>query len=220
MAKRPLPELWIVRVVRGHLRLWSAVAVGFIAYPLLPDGWRAVTRMLVSWDIAVVVYLVTTAAMMARSSVDDIRKHSATQDEGAFALLVLTAAAAMSSLAAIFFELASNNDAPPGLWAHVLALATVVLSWTFIHTIFACHYAHDFYGNGKRANGLKFPGDEKPDYWDFVYFSFVIGMTFQVSDVAVTNKWIRRTVVAHGALSFAFTTTILALAVNMAASAI
>ena len=94
----------------------------------------------------------------------------------------------MASLGAIFAELGGQGDEPPGLWPHLLAIATVVLSWCFIHTIFALHYAYDFYGEGKRANGLKFPGDDKPDYGDFIYFSFVVGMTFQVSDVAVTNK--------------------------------
>ena len=94
------------------------------------------------------------------------------------------------------------------------------MSWTFTHTIFALHYAHDFYGEAARADGLKFPGNTQPDYWDFVYFSFVIGMTFQVSDVAVTNKSIRRMVVAHGALSFFFSTAIVALTVNIAAGLI
>ena len=126
----------------------------------------------------------------------------------------------MASLGAIFAELASEGDVQPGPWSYTLAIATVVLSWAFIHTIFALHYAHDFYGKGQRATGLKFPGDDKPDYWDFMYFSFVIGMTFQVSDVAVTNKWIRRSVVAHGILSFFYTTTVVALTVNMAASAL
>ena len=101
-----------------------------------------------------------------------------------------------------------------------LAIGTVVLSWTFIHTIFALHYAHEFYGAGEHKNGLRFPGDGQPDYWDFIYFSFVIGMTFQVSDVAVTHKLVRRTVVAHGALSFFFTTAVVAMAVNIAASII
>ena len=156
--------------------------------------------------------------MMARAPVAEIRKHADAQDEGAFALMVLTVAAAMASMGAIFAELAREGDMEP--LSYALAIATVVLSWAFIHTIFALHYAYDFYGEGQRANGLKFPGDAKPDYWDFVYFSFVIGMTFQVSDVAVTNKWIRRSVVAHGVLSFFFTTTVVALTVNMAANAI
>lgn len=220
MAKRAMPELWIVRMARGHARLWLAIALGCVVYAVAPGHWRVVTRLLLAWDVAIAFYLIWAAAVMAKSPVVEIRKHSAAQDEGAFAIMVLTVVAAISSLAAIFFELAAGADALPGPWSYALAIATVILSWMFIHTIFALHYAHDFYGNGKRANGLKFPGDDRPDYWDFVYFSFVVGMTFQVSDVAVTNKWIRRSVVAHGALSFLFTTMIVALTVNMAANAI
>ena len=220
MAKPTLPKLWIVRVARGHARLWMASALGGLVYFVLPGSWHAVTRALVGWDIGVAFYLAGAALMMARTPVSEIRKHSAAQDEGAFALMVLVVIAAMASLGAIFVELASKGDAQPGVWSYTLAIATVILSWMFIHTIFALHYAHDFYGKGPRATGLNFPGDGQPDYWDFVYFSFVIGMTFQVSDVAVTNKWIRRSVVAHGVLSFFFTTTVVALTVNMAADAI
>ena len=220
MAKRAMPELWIVRMARGHARLWCAIALGCAVYFVLPGSWRMVTRALAGWDAGLALYLVMAAWMMARSPVAEIRRHSEAQDEGAFALMVLTVAAAMASLGAIFAVLArdGSNEPPPGSYA--LAIATVILSWAFIHTIFALRYAHEFYGAGERANGLKFPGDNKPDYWDFAYFSFVIGMTFQVSDVAVTNKWIRRSAVAHGVLSFFFNTTVVALTVNMAANAI
>ena len=102
-----------------------------------------------------------------------------------------------------------------------LATVTIFLSWTFIHTIFALNYAHDYYGeHGAKRSGLKFPDDADPDYWDFVYFSFVVGMTCQVSDVAVASQPIRRTVIAHGVVSFFFNTALLALTVNIAASAI
>jgi uncharacterized membrane protein len=114
---------------------------------------------------------------------------------------------------------AERTDPHYGIYV-ALAIGTVVLSWTFIHTIFALHYAHEFYGSGEHKNGLRFPGDGQPDYWDFIYFSFVVGMTFQVSDVAVTHKSVRRMVVAHGALSFFFTTAVVAMAVNIAASII
>jgi uncharacterized membrane protein len=220
MAKRALPELWIVRMARGHARLWLAIAMGFIAYAVMPGDWRTVTRALLGWDVALALYLVLTLTMMAGKPAAEIRKQSALQDEGAFAIMVLVVIASMTSLGAIFAELASDGDTPATPWAHIVAIATVVLSWCFIQTIFALHYAHDFYGDGKRANGLKFPGDDKPDYWDFMYFSFVVGMTFQVSDVAVTNKWIRRSVVVHGIVSFFYTTTVVALTVNMAASAL
>jgi uncharacterized membrane protein len=220
MAKRTMPELWIVRMMRGHARLWCAIAVGGVVYVLMPGSFRAVTRALVAWDAALVFYLAWAAWMMAGSPVAEIRRHSAAQDEGAFALMVLTIAAAMASLVAIFAQLAGGEGDKPDPASYVLAIATVVLSWAFIHTIFALHYAYDFYGEGDRANGLEFPGGAKPDYWDFIYFSFVIGSTFQVSDVAVTNRWIRRSVAAHGVLSFFFNATVVALTVNMAAKAI
>ncbi len=218
-TKRKLPELWIVRVARGHAKLWCAVAAGIVLYVALPSSLNAVTRALIAWDGGLVIYLAATATMMARSAVADIRKHSFEHDEGAATILLLSVIAALTSLGAIFLHLAPRGSGSPGAWSYALAIATVILSWAFVHTIFALHYARDFYGEGQRANGLKFPDDDKPDYWDFVYFSFVIGMTFQVSDVAVTNKAIRRWVVVHGALSFFFTTTVVALTVNMAAGA-
>ena len=100
-------------------------------------------------------------------------------------------------------------------------MVTIVLSWAFIHTIFALHYAHEFYDeDAPRGGGMAFPGgEEEPDYWDFVYFSFVIGMTAQVSDVGITSKQIRRTVTAHGIVSFLFNAALLALTVNLAAGA-
>jgi uncharacterized membrane protein len=97
---------------------------------------------------------------------------------------------------------------------------TILLSWAFIHTMFALHYAHEFYDE-EAGGGMTFPGgDGDPDYWDFAYFAFVIGMTSQVSDVSVTSKRIRRTVAAHGIVSFLFNAALLALSVNIAAGAI
>jgi uncharacterized membrane protein len=89
-----------------------------------------------------------------------------------------------------------------------------------VHFIFATHYAHEFYSEGAAASGLNFPGRHKPDYLDFMYFSFVIGMTFQVSDVAITSRSIRHTVLAHAIVSFLFNVALLAIMVNIAASAL
>ncbi len=102
-----------------------------------------------------------------------------------------------------------------------IAIATIALSWAAVHTTFALHYAHDYYRHP--PGGLQFPSGDKEDhadYWDFVYFSFVIGMTAQVSDVGITDKTIRRTATAHGIVSFIYNTALLALTVNIAASAI
>jgi len=211
---------WIVRFLRGHVRLWIAVLLGIAVFlTLIPSKMTFVGQLLVTWDVGIVAYLAMVTVLMARSTHKDIRYHSAMQDEGAVGLLTLSLAAAIASFGAIFADLANIDRAKPGYALDVaLALATVLLSWTFTHTIFALHYAHEYYGSGRRARGLKFPDDDAPDYWDFVYFSFVLGMTFQVSDVAITNKGIRRLAVAHGALSFMFTVAILAVAVNIASS--
>jgi uncharacterized membrane protein len=182
---------------------------------------RPVTRLLIGWDIGVAVYLALAAHMMSWSKVHHIRRRAAHQDEGQAAILVLTVAAALASLAAIFAELGSTAGAGGARSpARLMFVAlTILLSWAFIHTMFALHYAHEFYD--KTAGGMAFPGGEsEPDYWDFVYFSFVIGMTSQVSDVGITSKEIRRTVTAHGVISFVFNAALLALTVNLAASAI
>jgi uncharacterized membrane protein len=214
-AKRPR---WL-RFVRAHGRLWSSIGVGVVVFGLLSATarWPLITRLLAGWDAGVACYIAAAFALMARSSLMELKRHSAAQDEGAFALLVLTIAAAGASFGAIFAELGALDRSQEGYGLSVaLAVATIVLSWTFTHLIFAFHYAYDYYGSGERAAGLRFPDEDNPGYSDFVYFAFVIGMTFQVSDVAVTHRGIRRVVVSHGALSFAFATTILALTVNVA----
>src|SRR4029453_8050715 len=148
--------------------------------------------------------------------IEVIRRRAAVEDEGQWAILVLTVVAALASLAAIFAELGSAGRRPGQV---APAAVTILLSWAFIHTIFALHYAHEFYDETD-GGGLIFPGKDAPDYWDFIYFSFVIGMTSQVSDVGITSKRIRRTAAAHGIVSFIFNAALLALTVNIAASAI
>jgi uncharacterized membrane protein len=219
MSTQKQRRAYLIRVGRAHLRLVISAVIGIAVALALP--LMAITRSLIGWDIGVAIYLVAAAVAMAKcSSVDQMKSNAAAQDEGAYGILVLTAAASLASLGAIFAELAEIEHSNPyyGLYG-ALAVGTIVLSWTFIHTIFALHYAHDFYG-GRHKGGLQFPDDNQPDYWDFIYFAFVIGMTFQVSDVAVRHKSIRRMVVAHGVLSFFFTTTVVAVTVNIAASVI
>jgi uncharacterized membrane protein len=159
---------------------------------------------------------------MARSDVHRLKRRAANQDEGNLAILLLTVAAAIASLGAIFVELATSGGATRQPGQLILAAGTVVLSWAFIHSIFALHYAHEYYGEGRdgQIGGMSFPDDKAPDYWDFTYFSFTIGMCAQVSDVTVSSKTIRRTVLAHSIISFLFNAALLALTVNIAASAI
>jgi uncharacterized membrane protein len=159
-----------------------------------------------------------------RCDIDHLRKRASEQDEGAFAILLLTMAATLASLVAIVFELDGLKQATPSeaVTQVLLAMATILLSWSFIHTIFSIHYAHEYYGERRdgKIGGLNFPEDNEPDYLDFLYFSLVVGLTSQVSDVAVTSKVIRRVVALHGVLSFFFNLTILALTVNMISNVI
>ncbi len=229
--KRGDPVRRWMRIVRARPRLSLAVLLGLAIAALLPGEWRLATRALTGWDIAVGVYLVLAVRLTIGCDVNHIRRRAALQDEGRFTILVLVIGSALASLIAIVAELSGANRQPAQL---ALAGVTILLSWTFMHAIFALHYAHEYYGEqavgktadektaGKtaRGGGLSFPGEETPDYWDFVYFSFVIGMTSQVSDVAVTSRPLRRLVAAHGVVSFIFNVTLLALMVNIAASAI
>src|SRR5215470_16726646 len=213
--KMPKP----IRVVYARPRAFIAMATGLAAFLLLPASYRAVTRMLIGWDVFVALYLVLVYAMMLRSSHRNIRRDAVLQDDGRFLIPLFTVLGAFASIAAIVFELGATHHGLPQLW---LATFTIALSWAAVHTAFALHYAHDYY-RGPQPGGLQFPrGDEHDhaDYWDFVYFSFVIGMTAQVSDVGITDKTIRRTATAHGIVSFIYNTALLALTVNIAASAI
>jgi uncharacterized membrane protein len=220
-AHRRLPTP--LRIVRARPRLFIAAVIGLaVVIALSASDWRMATRLLVGWDLGVALYLVLALRLMATADVRHIRLRARLQDEGQYAVLALTAVAALASLGAIvaLLGMAGAGDRRP---AHLLlGVVTILLSWNFTHIMFALHYAHEFYDeNGRKGGGLMFPGDLKePDYWDFVYFSFVIGMTSQVSDVAITCRPIRHTVSAHGIISFFFNVTILALTVNIAASVI
>jgi uncharacterized membrane protein len=208
-----------VRVVYARPRTFTSIAIGIAAFLLLPDSLRLVTRLLIGWDIFVTFYLVLAYTMMFRCGLAHIRRNAVLQDDGRFLILLVSALGAFASLAAIVFELGASHHSAPQL---TLATVTIALSWAAVHTTFALHYAHDYY-RGAKPGGLQFPSGDRhdhADYWDFVYFSFVIGMTAQVSDVGITDKTIRRTVTAHGIISFIFNTALLALMVNIAASAI
>jgi uncharacterized membrane protein len=206
------PRLW-------HLHARLLLSSGFgaaVALTLIALPWRFSTRIIVGWDAGVALYLALVYLVMARGSIAEIRRRAAINDEGAIALLVLTAAAALASLAAVLAELGHS----PGPYQIALSIVTILLSWTFMHTMFALHYLHEFYGQGAddQLGGLVFPGSEDPDYWDFLYYSLVVAMTAQVSDVQITSKTIRRLTALHGAISFFFNATVLALTVNIVSS--
>ena len=175
--------------------------------------------LLVGWDGGVVFFLASALLMAWGAKASDIRGRAARQDVGRTVIVTLTAAAAVASVGAIYAELTLGRGHTA--WSVALAAMTFLLSWLFVHVFFAFHYAHQFYGRGEQSGGLLFPGGlEEPDYWDFFYFAVVIGMTSQVSDVAITDRRIRRTAAAHGMVAFFFNVALLAVAVSIAADAI
>lgn len=213
--KMPKP----LRVVYARPRTFFSILIGIVAFFPLPGSLRLVTRLLIAWDFFAGLYLALVFIMVLRSGLAHIKRNAALQDDGQFLILLFTALGAFASLAAIVFELGASHHGVPAL---LLATVTIALSWATVHTAFSLHYAHQYY-RGATPGGLQFPsGDQHDhaDYWDFVYFSFVIGMTAQVSDVGITDKIIRRTATVHGIISFVFNTALLALMVNIAASAI
>jgi uncharacterized membrane protein len=216
---RRLPR--VIRIIRARPRLFVAAVVGVAVIALSPSAWGLATRLLVGWDVGIALYLIAAYQIVIRAETSHIQRRAAIEDEGRIGILVLTVAAALASLGAIIALLGSSHGGTRDAMQLGLATLTILLSWAFIHTIFAFHYAHEYYGEkGAKMRGLAFANDDTPDYLDFVYFSFVIGMTSQVSDVVIASKAIRRTVAAHGIVSFLFNAALLALTVNIAASAI
>ena len=219
-----------LRLIGSRPRLFSCLLLGLLSFVVLPGAWHFASRALVGWNCGITTYLVLVSWMMHRSPPQSIRRRAAAQDEGQLFILVMSALAAVASIAAIIAELATVKDlsgAAKGL--HIsLAILTIFTSWAFIHVMFALHYAHEYYleadarksdADGLRG-GLIFPGDDKPTYGDFLYFSFAIGCASATSDTNVTSKPMRRIVAAHSALSFFFNATVLALTINIAAGLI
>ena len=219
-----------IAYVRLHwpLLLAIAIAASSLVWPV-GGGW--LSRLALGWDVGVGLFLVECVFKLLRArSADDIRKRAATLDEAGGAVLPLALFAALTSIAVVVGEavqVAGDKDQAGG--AAVLGLATVALSWTFVHAIFAFHYAHDFYApavaGGSRTRGktgdrggLIFPGGEDPNYWDFVHFSLIIGVAQQTADIQISDRTLRRTATVHSVTAFLFNTVIVALTVNMAVS--
>jgi uncharacterized membrane protein len=167
--------------------------------------------------------LSVTAALIGHSP-DDIRARAEREDEGRGLILALVQVAAAASIAAIAAELSVAKEVHGWLRiAHVsLAFGTVAASWGMVQLVFALHYAHEYYDenpecDGHDMKGLEFPGEELPDYWDFLYFSIVIGVACATADINITSRPLRRTSTVHSLVSFAFNTMIVALTINLLA---
>lgn len=221
--QRPHPFRRVHLAIVARLRLLLSLLCGVAIHFLLPRDISTPTHTLLVWDTAVLVYLGFALHLFLTERAEDMAEHSERQKEGEWTIFWLTVAAIVFSFVAIFSEFAGYKEMQgPAKGFHVgLVAATLFLSWLMTHTSFAIRYAHEYYatdmGGPDIDGGLQFPGDQPPDYFDFFYFALVLGMTFQVSDVQITSRKLRRLASAHGLLGFLFNTIILALTVNIAA---
>jgi uncharacterized membrane protein len=198
-----------------------------VFYFTFPFAHDVSTRLLMARNIAAGAFLVMMIALMIKSDDADMQRHAQQTDEGRSLVLISSMIAAVASLAAIVVELSRVRNAVGGDFVFYIGLSvtTIFVSWSFIQVIFTEHYAHEFYmlasggrKNGEHGPGLDFPGERKPDYIDFLYFTVTIGVANQTADVTIHSRTLRILVLVHSVISYFFNATILALSINIVSS--
>jgi len=214
-----LPRFW---QTHPHPRLLVAVLTGTVCGLLLPGQWRWVTQFLVGWNVMVWSYLSLMAWLMLRADHTRVIKIATQEGEHGAMILALFSGATVASLVAIVLEL-STEGTHDGfrLFNYLLTGATILGSWLFIGVLFTFHYSRMYYSALDKHRPLHFPdGETCPDYWDFLYFAFTIAVAAQTADVSVTNRAMRKAVLAQSILSFLFNIAIIGLSINVMASLI
>jgi len=200
------------------------LVLALLAYPLLRKlHHNALLQIMFLWDIFALSVLITSWIVFFTRPIAQIRQFSRREDGSLVYVFLIIVLASFSSMLALFLLFLSKETATLSHFMYLLAsIPAMLFSWAMIHTTFAFHYAQIFYDDSdddkeRHAAGLDFPGERKPDYLDFAYFSFVIGMTFQVSDVEITSRKIRRLALLHGILAFILNTFVVAITINLIA---
>lgn len=202
-----------------HIKLLTAIVAGLVLFFILPAHWDVLTRVLVSWNGGVALFLGWVFVWMSGCSAEQLHLRYKEEDETAAIILVTVICAALLSLVAIVLLLSTVKQVAGAERAlHVgLAGLTVMSSWLLVPTIFTLHYADAFYSATDDARPLLFPQTRLPVFWDFAYFSFTIAAACQTADVSTANTPIRKTVLAHSVIAFVFNAFILGFAVNISA---
>ncbi|MGH8386737.1 MAG: DUF1345 domain-containing protein [Pseudomonas sp.] len=202
-----------------HPRLSAATTLGIAASILAPAD-SVIGKILIGWNIGVWTYLVLMIWLAAHSKAADVKRIADIEDENAGLVLLVVCIAAIASLATIGFELYGSKALPtvPKLLHYGFTALTVIGSWLLIGVIFSVHYARLFYTCEGKEPALRFAeGLTTPNYWDFLYFSFTIGVAVQTSDVGVATRDLRKIVLAQSLIGFLFNTAILGFSINIAA---
>jgi len=209
------------QALRNRPQLAAAIATGVVAGLVVPSTVAAAARMLIGWNFAVWTYLALMWFHMALASEEDVGCNARREDESAGTVLFLICTATVASIVAIVIELGATKSLGTGskVLHSLLTGATLIGAWFLIPTIFALHYARLYYGSDPQAPALAFPDERlRPNYWDFLYFSFTIAVASQTADVGLRGRDARRGVLAQSILSFYFNLAVLGLSVNIAAS--
>ncbi|RSQ83028.1 DUF1345 domain-containing protein [Acinetobacter baumannii] len=211
------------RSVQNRPHFFIALIFGVVVASLLAwlTSWKWSTILLASWNGSISLYLLHVWKLMRSADHSQMQQQAKKQDESKWVIMLIVLLAITMSLVAILVQLSQLPSGHYEKLGHVaLALLTIISAWLFMHTVFALHYAHDFYmalSRNEENGGLDFPGTEHPTYPDFLYFSYIIGTSAQTADVSITNKHMRLLNLFHAVLSFGFNTTILAICINVAA---
>jgi len=210
--------------INSFQRLFICIALAVIVYFLVQikeiDG---LSHVMLGWNTFSLSMIIMSWVSFFITDSKQIREQARVQDPSRSIIFIIIIVSTLASFFAVLLLILSKgeNDNTSSLRIAV-AVTGMFLSWFLIHTIFTLRYAHIFYGDHEtrpntHAGGLEFPGDSKPEYLDFAYYSFVLGMTFQVSDVQITSKRLRSLAMLHGLLSFVFNTIMIALTINLIA---
>ncbi|OOQ59342.1 DUF1345 domain-containing protein [Mucilaginibacter pedocola] len=216
------PQKYFLLRLDAHYRLYIALLVGLMAF-FLSRGMQSVPEItLIVWIAVALTIIILNWVIILWAHPREIRKIASLEDSSRYLVFLFVMTASLVSLVAMYLLLKSTKGQSDETISGyiILAMSAVVVSWWLVHTVYTMRYAHLYYDTSTAKDstkgGLEFPKDiTDPDYMDFVYFSFVIGMTFQVSDVQITSRHLRRIAWAHGLIAFAFNTAIVALSINV-----
>ena len=211
--------------IKSFYKLLIGIAVSVAVYFIVEiKDIDVLTHIMIGWDTfsfcMIVMHWITFFIIQSK----EIRAQAKVQDPNRSVIFIIILVSTLASFLAVLILLVTEKQSNSGAaWRMPIAVAGMLFSWFLIHTIFALRYAHIFYGDDKtnpkmHAGGLKFPEEDHPGYLDFAYFSFVLGMTFQVSDVQINSKRLRHLALLHGLIAFGFNTTMIALTINIIAS--
>ena len=202
------------RIAPRHFIIFALV--GAVATGLAWLGLQEIRRaIMLGFDVAAVLFLITVVPLLRIREGAAIRAHARENDANRSVLLAITFVVLVVLFVAIATETLRHSPEP---FTKILIVLTLAIAWLFSNTVYALHYAHLAYTDEAKCSGLSFPGTDEPLYWDFVYFSFTLGMTFQTSDVTISDRGLRRIVTMHALAAFAFNIGVLAFTINVLGS--